>query len=83
MAHHDKLLMDFLKSQHMLMGPLGSPTTAATKRKLKASNKIMDPSVHAKPEVDMAFIIEKKPKGKKVLEFLQKEIDAIMAEAEA
>ena len=83
MAHHDKLLMDFLKSQHMHVAPLSSPTTAATKRKLKTSSKIMDPSVHAKPEIDMAYIIEKKPKGKKVLKFLQKEIDAIMAEAEA
>lgn len=77
MAHHDKLLMDFLKHQ------LASPTPVAAKRRLKTSSKIMDPAVGAKPEMSVAHIIETKPSGKKVLKFLQQEIDAIMAEAEA
>jgi hypothetical protein len=77
MNHHDKLLMDFLKAQ------VKSPTPVEAKRRLKTSNKIMDPAVGAKPEMSIAHIIEKKPSGKKVLKFLQEEIDAIMAEAEA
>jgi DNA topoisomerase IA len=77
MAFHDKLLMDFLKAQTT------TPTPVAAKQRIKASSKIMDPSVHAKPELSMEYICEKKPKGKKVLKFLQQEIDAIMAEAEA
>jgi hypothetical protein len=77
MAHHDKLLMDFLKAQVM------NPTPVAAKRRLKTSSKILDPSVHAAPELSLEFIIDKKPKGKKVLKFLQQEIDQIMAEAEA
>jgi hypothetical protein len=77
MAHHDKLLLDFLKHQ------THTPTPPAAKQRLKTSSKIMDPSVHAKPELTIAEIVEKKPSGKKVLKFLQKEIDTIMAEAEA
>jgi hypothetical protein len=77
MAHHDKLLLDFLKHQ------TPTPTAPATKARLKASSKILDPAVHAKPELSVEEIIDKKPSGKKVLKYLQKEIDAIMAEAEA
>ena len=77
MNHHDKLLMDFLKAQ------VKTPTPVEAKRRLKTSNKIMDPSVGAKPELSLQYIIEKKPTGKKVLKFLQQEIDTIMAEAEA
>ena len=69
--------MDFLKAQVM------NPTPVVAKRRLKTSNKILDPSVHAAPELSLEFIIDKKPKGKKVLKFLQQEIDQIMAEAEA
>jgi hypothetical protein len=43
----------------------------------------MDPAIGMKPEVNLEFIIEKKPNGKKVLKFLQQEIDAIMKEADA
>jgi hypothetical protein len=76
-AHMDKMLMDFLKAQ------VTSPTPVVAKKRLKTSSKIMDPSVQAKPEIDKDYIIEHKPKGKKVLKYLQREIDAIMAEAEA
>jgi predicted secreted Zn-dependent protease len=77
MAHHDKLLLDFLKNQ------THAPTPPAVKQRLKTSSKIMDPAIHAKPELTIGEIVEKKPSGKKVLKFLQKEIDAIMAETEA
>jgi hypothetical protein len=77
MNHHDRLLSDFLKAQ------VHNPTPVAAKRRLKTSSKILDPAVGAKPELSLDYIVEKKPSGKKVLKFLQQEIDAIMAEAEA
>ena len=77
MSHHDKLLMDFLKHQN------DPKPSVVTTRRLKTSSKIMDPAIGMKPEVNLEFIIEKKPNGKKVLKFLQQEIDAIMKEADA
>lgn len=73
---HEQLISDFLKKQH-------APVVTKTTTKLKTSSKILNPAVHGKPEVDYAYIIEHKPKGKKVLKYLQKQIDAIMAEADA
>ena len=78
MAYHDKLLMEFLAHQ------IKAPTPVAAKRRLKTHSSIMDPAVaSSKPELTLEHIIDKKPKGKKVLKFLQKEIDIIMAEADA
>jgi hypothetical protein len=76
-AMGDKLLMEFLMHQMM-----AAPSAPVARKRNKTSSKILDPAVSAKPEIDLGYIIEKKPKAKKVIEFLQKEVNAIMEEAE-
>jgi hypothetical protein len=77
---YEQLIADFIKNQRK------APVVAVPKssaKAMKTSSKIMNPAVHAKPELTYAYIVEHKPKGKKVLKYLQAEIDAIMADADA
>jgi hypothetical protein len=74
----DKIFADFLKAQkEMLQAP--PKKRVATSKNIIAvpgQNKATD------NEMSIAYIIEKKPKAKKVIKYLQGMVDGIMAEAD-
>ncbi len=71
----DKLLSNFIKAQMGYSGPSAPP-----KKTMRTSNIVMTPGSKELVEEGYAYIIEKKPKAKKVMKYLQGMADAIMAE---
>jgi len=78
MPHHEnKAIAEFIALQSI--PKICSPSTKA----MKTSASIVNPvAAKAPPELTLEYIIEKKPKPKKVKAFLQNLIDDIVAEQE-
>lgn len=72
---NDKLVSDFIKAQTGYSKPSAPP-----KKTMRASNVVMNPGTKELVEEGFSYIVEKKPKAKKVMKYLQGMVDDIMAD---
>ena len=70
----DKILNDFLKAQSSMI-------QAPPRKVMRADKSLINPGIAVAPFEDFSYIVEKKPKPKKVMKYLQRMVDEIMADA--
>jgi hypothetical protein len=81
---HNKFLSDFLnmrKQLHATVAPTVAPTPAVSSNKKGKPNSLTQIEAPEK-EITLAYIIEKKPKKEKVIEYLEGRAKELTAQLE-